>query len=109
SGKLRVLAWTGAKRSPVLPNTPTMIEAGYPDVDLNIWQGIVAPVGIAPALVNKLNAEFIKAANAPEVLAKVAPQAVDILTSTPAEMAKLIASDVDRLGKVVRAAGIKAQ
>jgi len=60
-------------------------------------------------IVNKLNAEFIKAAQDPEIVKKVAAQAVDITTSTPAEFAKLIASDVARLGKVIRDAGIKAQ
>ncbi len=108
-GKLRILGWTSAKRSPALPNVPTMAEAGYPGVDLEIWQGIVAPLGTPPALVNRLNAEFVKAANAPEVVAKVAPQAVNITTSSPADMSKLMASDLARLAKLVRDAGIKKQ
>jgi tripartite-type tricarboxylate transporter receptor subunit TctC len=109
AGKLRVLGWTSTKRTPALPDVPTMAEAGYPGTELEVWQGIVAPLGTPPAIVKKLNAEFIKAANSPEVLSKVAPQAVNIYTTTPEDMGKLLASDFQNLGKVVRDAGIKAQ
>ena len=87
-----------------------MAEAGYPGTELEIWQGIVAPAGTPPEIVRKLNEEFVKAANAPEVVQKIAAQAVDITTSTTEEFAKLLASDIDRLVcKVIRDAGIKAQ
>jgi len=109
AGKLRVLGWTAAKRSPALPDVPTMAEAGFQGVDLEVWQGIVAPLGTPPALVRKLNEELIKAANAPEVVSKVAVQAVTITTSTPEEFAKLIAADLERIAKVARDAGIKPQ
>jgi tripartite-type tricarboxylate transporter receptor subunit TctC len=108
-GKLKVLGWTSTKRTPALPDLPTMAEAGYPGTELEVWQGIVAPLGTPPAIVKKLNEEFIKAAHAPEIVRKVAEQAVEMYTTTPEEMGKLIASDVDRLGKVVRDAGIKPQ
>jgi len=108
-GKLRVLGWTSTKRSPAIPNTPTMAEAGYPGTELEIWQGIVAPLGTPPALVRKLNEEFVKAAKSPELVSKVAAQAVEMYTTTPEDFAKLIASDVSRLGKVIRDAGIKSQ
>jgi tripartite-type tricarboxylate transporter receptor subunit TctC len=109
AGKLKVLGWTATKRSRALPDIPTMAEAGYPGTELEIWQGIVAPLGMPPALVRRLNEEFVKAALAPEVADKAAAQGVDMTTSTPEEFGRLIASDVDRLGKVVRDAGIKAQ
>jgi tripartite-type tricarboxylate transporter receptor subunit TctC len=108
-GKLRVLGWTAPKRSPALPDVPTMAEAGFPGTELEIWQGIVAPLGMPAPLVKKLNEEFIKAAKSPEVVSKVAAQAVEMYTSSPGDFGKLIASDVDRLGKVIRDAGIKSQ
>jgi tripartite-type tricarboxylate transporter receptor subunit TctC len=108
-GKLRVLGWTSTKRTPALPDVPTMAEAGYPGTELEIWQGIVAPVGVPPELVARLNAEFTKAAKSPEIVAKVAAQAVEMYTTSPDDMGKLIASDIARLGKVIRDAGIKAQ
>jgi tripartite-type tricarboxylate transporter receptor subunit TctC len=108
-GKLRILGWTAAKRSPALPDVPTMAEAGFPGTELEIWQGIVAPAATPPAIVRKLNEEFVKAAKAPEIVSKVAAQAVEMHTTTPPEMAKLLASDIERLGKVIREAGIKMQ
>jgi tripartite-type tricarboxylate transporter receptor subunit TctC len=108
-GKLRLLGWTSTKRSSALPDVPTMTEAGYPGTELEIWQGIVAPAGTPPAIVRKLNEEFVKAAQSPDIVRQVAAQAVDMLTSSPEEFAKLLAADVDRLGNVIRDAGIKAQ
>ena len=109
AGKLRILGWTATKRSPALPDVPTMAEAGYPGTELEIWQGIVAPIGTPPALVRKLNEEFVKAAKSPDVVSKVAAQAVEMYTTSPEDFAKLLAGDIDRLGKVIRDAGIKAQ
>ena len=109
AGKLRVLGWTATKRSTALPDVPTMAEAGFPGTELEIWQGIVAPIGTPDALVRKLNEEFVKAAKSPDVVSKVAAQAVEITTSTPEEFSKLLAGDIDRLGKVIRDAGIKMQ
>jgi tripartite-type tricarboxylate transporter receptor subunit TctC len=109
AGKLRILGWTATKRTPALPDVPTMAEAGYPGTELEIWQGIVAPAGTPPAIVRKLQAEFVKAAKSPDIVSKVAAQAVEMYTTTPEEMAKLLASDIERLGKVIRDAGIKAR
>jgi tripartite-type tricarboxylate transporter receptor subunit TctC len=69
----------------------------------------VAPAGTPPAIVRKLNTELIRAAKSSDVVEKVAAQAVEITTSTPEDFAKLLASDIDRLGKLIRDAGIKAQ
>lgn len=109
AGKLRVLGWTAPKRSPTLPDVPTMAEAGYPNVELVVWHGIVAPLGTPPALVKKLNEEFTKAALSPDVVQKAAAQGVEMSTSSPEAFSKLLADDFERLGKVVRDAGIKMQ
>ena len=109
AGKLRLLGWTSTRRSPAIPDVPTMAEAGYPGTELEIWQGIVAPAGTPPAIVRKLNEEFVNAAQSPDIVRQVAAQAVDMLTSSPEEFAKLLAADIERLGKVIRDAGIKAQ
>ena len=109
AGKLRLLGWTSTRRSPALPDVPTMAEAGYPGTELEIWQGIVAPAGTPRAIVLKLNEEFVKAAQSPDIVRQVAAQAVDMLTSSPEDFARLLATDVDRLGKVIQEAGIKVQ
>jgi tripartite-type tricarboxylate transporter receptor subunit TctC len=104
-----VLGWTATKRSPALPDVPTMTEAGFPGTELEIWQGIVAPLGTPAPILRKLHDEFVKAAKSPDVVSKVAAQAVEMYTTSPEDFTKLLASDIDRLGKVIRAAGIKAQ
>ena len=108
-GKVRVIAFTGQKRSPILPEVPTAAEQGFAGIEMDVWHGIVAPAGTPAPIVQHLNAEFVKAAQSPEVMKMVSAQAADILTSTPEEFARLIAKDIDRLGGAVRAAGIKAQ
>jgi tripartite-type tricarboxylate transporter receptor subunit TctC len=108
-GKVRVIAFTGQKRSLILPDVPTAAEQGFAGIEMDVWHGIVAPAGTPASIVQHLNAEFVKAAHSPDVLKMVATQAADILTSTPDEFARLIAKDIDRLGGAVRAAGIKAQ
>ena len=107
--KIRALAYTGAQRFGRLPDVPTMAEAGFPGTELEIWQGIVAPLGTPAPIVRKLHEEFVKAAKSPDVVSKVAAQAVEMYTTSPEEFAKVLAADVDHLGKVIRAAGIKAQ
>lgn len=109
AGKLRVLGWTAPKRSPTLPDVPTMAEAGYPNVELVVWHGIVAPLGTPPELVKKLNEEFTRAALSPDVVQKAAAQGVEMITSSPEAFGKLLADDFERLGKIVRDAGIKIQ
>jgi len=109
AGKLRVLGWTDSKRSPALPDVPTMAEAGFPSVELVVWHGIMAPLGTPPAMVKRLNEELVKAALAPDVVQKVAAQGVEMSPSAPDAFGKLVADDYDRLGKVIRDAGIKMQ
>jgi tripartite-type tricarboxylate transporter receptor subunit TctC len=106
-GKARVIAVTTPKRSPIMPDAPTMAEQGFPDVVLDIWHGLVAPPNTPPAVVRRLNEEFAKAAQSPEIVKLMADQMSEIVTMSPEEFRKLIASDIDRLGNVVRAAGIK--
>jgi tripartite-type tricarboxylate transporter receptor subunit TctC len=109
AGKVRVIAFTGKTRSPILPDVPTTAEQGFGGIEMDVWHGIVAPAGTPAPIVQRLNQEFVKAAHAPDVVKMVEAQAANILTSTPDEFSKLIAADIDRLGKAVHAAGIKAQ
>ena len=107
AGKLRIIAIGGTKRTDAAPNVPTMAEAGFPGLELDMWHGMVGPAGMPPAMVKRLNEEFIKATRGPDIHRIVAPQATDILLSTPEEFTKMIASDSERLAKVIRDAGIR--
>jgi tripartite-type tricarboxylate transporter receptor subunit TctC len=109
AGKLRMIAIGGKSRTAAAPGVPTMAEAGFPGLDLEMWHGMVAPAGTPAGIVKRLNEEFIKAARGDDITRITAPQATDVVLTSPEEFAKLIAADTERLAKVIREAGIKAQ
>lgn len=106
-GRVRPLAITSAKRSPLLPNVPTVAEAGYPGIELDGWYGVLAPAGTPQPIVRKLHEEFVKAMQSPQVANYVAEQGTTSVASTPEEFAAVIAKDSVRLGDLMRAAGAK--
>lgn len=108
-GRLRMLAMASAKRSEALPDLPTMSELGLPGVELDYWFGFFGPAGMPQPIVEKLNAALIRAIHSPEVSDALTSQAADIVTSSPAEFARLIESDAKRMGEVVQATGMKAE
>ena len=83
AGKLRIIAIGGPKRIEEQPDTPTMAEAGYPGLDLVMWHGMVGPAGLPAPIVTRLNAEFIKAAQSPDIERIVAQQATDVMVISP--------------------------
>jgi tripartite-type tricarboxylate transporter receptor subunit TctC len=109
SGALRMLAIAGTARHPRIPDVPTMPEAGFPDVQMQQWFGLFAPAGTPAPIVHKLNAEFVKALQSDEVKEKLLPQVANVIPSTPEELGALVASDMVRLGKIVKESGAVAQ
>jgi tripartite-type tricarboxylate transporter receptor subunit TctC len=109
AGKLRIVAIGGKKRIDAEPNVPTMAEAGFSGLDLEMWHGMVAPAGTPAPIVKRLHDEFAKAARDPDITRIVKPQATDVLITSPEDFSKMIASDTARLSKVIREAGIKLQ
>jgi tripartite-type tricarboxylate transporter receptor subunit TctC len=109
AGKIRALATASAKRLAILPDVPSMAEAGYPGIEADFWFALFVPAGSPPAVVQRLNQEFGKAMHSPEVKARFSEQGLDIVTSTPEELSALIRADTERLGKVVREAGVKVE
>jgi tripartite-type tricarboxylate transporter receptor subunit TctC len=109
AGKLRIIAIGGKKRIDAHPEIPTMAEAGFPGIDMDMWHGMIAPAGTPAPIVKRLNEEFIKAARAPDIERIIAPQATDLMLSSPGDFANMIASDSERLAKVMQDAGIKPQ
>jgi tripartite-type tricarboxylate transporter receptor subunit TctC len=106
-GRVRLLAAASSKRSPLLPETPTIAESGYPGYALDIWLGVTMPAKVPAPIVAKVSAGIAQVLNVPEVKAKLAPQGVDIETSSPQALARLIRADYERWGKIIKAAGIK--
>ena len=108
-GRLRALAITSKTRSPLLPDLPTMAEQGFPSVEVQNWQGLVAPKGISADLVKVLNAALNKALQEPEVKEKILSQGNEMGGGTPEQFAALIKSEAPRWGKVVRDAKIEPE
>ena len=109
AGQVRALGTSGTKRSSVLPDVPTIAEAGVPGYESTIWLGIMAPAGTPKAIVDKLNAEINKAINRPDVKAAWDKQGAVPMAMSPAEFDAFLRKDIDKWAKVVKSAGIKAQ
>src|SRR5258706_3845128 len=108
AGKLHMLASGGAQRSPVTPQVPSLAEAGVRDIDVDIWYALLGPAGLPRALVALLKAELAAILGDTETRAALPKQGISPKTGTPAELAKLIETDLERWGRVVREARISA-
>lgn len=109
SGKLRALGVASPKRSPVLPNVPTIDEAaGLTGFQAVSWYAIVGPAGMPPAVVAKIQADAARVIQLPEVRERLQGLGAEPVGSTPAELAAAIKADYDRYGAVIRQLGIKA-
>jgi len=109
SGKLRALAVTGKKRSPLIPDVPTLRESGLPEYEAGSWYGIEAPAGTPRPIIDQLNALIVKALRQPDVAKRLAAEGAEVIGSTPGEFGAHIKSELERVGRVVRAAGIKIE
>jgi tripartite-type tricarboxylate transporter receptor subunit TctC len=109
AGSVRVLAVTSKERLKELPDVPTMTELGYPSVFLDIWFGLVAPLGTPPEIVKVINADAGKVMRSPDVVKRLADMGLYVTTNTPEEFRAMIRSDIARLGQVVREANIKQE
>ncbi|MBK6337209.1 MAG: tripartite tricarboxylate transporter substrate binding protein [Betaproteobacteria bacterium] len=101
AGKLKVLAVTGDKRSPLLPQVPTLGEAGVPDVNVFSWQGIAAPKGLPADVKQKLHAAIVAALNDPENRKRMEDIGFEIVANTPEQMAQFQAQELARWKQVI--------
>ena len=107
SGRARVLAVTGKERLAVAPDIPTMAEAGLPGFESLNWNGIVGPADMPRDIVNRLNREFVRALNSPEVKEKISAQGNYVVGDTPEQFANFIRAESDKWARVVKKASIK--
>ena len=105
SGKLRALAVTTAKRSPELPNVPTIAEAGVPGYEATSWFGLFAPAGTPAAVVTRLNTAIVKILASADVKKKITEQGGEVYSEKPEQFAAFIQKEAVKWGKVVRDSG----
>ena len=107
AGKVKVYGTTGKARSPVLPNVPTMAEAGVPGYEAVIWLGLMAPKGTPPAIVSRLNAEVTKIVGSPDVAKAWAAQGATPMTMTADEFTRYLNQDIEKWARIVKISGAK--
>jgi tripartite-type tricarboxylate transporter receptor subunit TctC len=108
SGAMRPLAVTSLKRDPTFPDVPTLAEQGFPGYHAEAWWGMFAPAGTPQAIIDRVNAEVAKVLKNPEARDKLSAQGMDLVGSSPAQLAKFLDGEVDRWAKVIRENNIKA-
>ena len=109
SGRLKALATTGARRSKVAPELPTMAESGFPGFDVSSWYALLVPAGTPIAIVNRLHGESVKAVAVPDVQQAMSRQGLEVETGTPQELAARIKTETAMWAEVIKAAGIRAE
>ena len=107
AGKVRALATSGKTRSTVMPDVPTLAEAGVPGYDAVIWLGLIAPKGTPPEIVTRLNAEITKIVSRPDVQAEWAKQGAVALAMTPAAFERYLADDIVKWERIVKLSGAR--
>ena len=109
SGKTRALAVSTLKRSPQLPDVPTVAESGYPDFEVTVWYGVCTQASVPKPILAKLSATLVKTLNLPEMKARLAESTIDATPTTPEEFADFIAAETVKWARVVKDAGIPKQ
>jgi tripartite-type tricarboxylate transporter receptor subunit TctC len=109
AGKLKLLAYTAPARSPLMPQVPTMAEAGVPGFDLASWFGLLAPAKTPQPIANRLSAEVSKAANDPRFSKRIVAQGLTVVGGSPEAMLQTMQSDTKKWGDLIKTTGIKIQ
>jgi tripartite-type tricarboxylate transporter receptor subunit TctC len=108
SGTVRALAVAAPKRMEDLPDVPTLKEAGA-DVDAVLWSGIFVPKGTPPAIVKKLEGEFMRSAKLPDMVTRLKPLGIEAIGNSSEEFAAILAADIARWGEVAKTANIRIE
>ncbi|MFN0300691.1 MAG: Bug family tripartite tricarboxylate transporter substrate binding protein [Burkholderiales bacterium] len=109
SGKVSVLASTGEKRSPLTPDTPTMIEAGFPELTLAAWNGLYVPAATPPDIIERIHIATRRTLENPEMRSKLAALGVELTFGSPRELAEFTRAEIERYRKLVAVTGLKAE
>ncbi|MGZ9067299.1 MAG: tripartite tricarboxylate transporter substrate-binding protein, partial [Burkholderiales bacterium] len=107
AGKVRALATTGTRRSQIMPDLPTVAEAGVPGYEATIWLGMMAPAGTPKAVIDRLNSEITKITSRPDVRKLWQEQGAVAMSMSPADFDRYLRQDIDKWAKVVKLAGAR--
>jgi tripartite-type tricarboxylate transporter receptor subunit TctC len=107
AGRIRAIAVSSLKRSPAFPEVPTMAESGLPGFDVTSWFCIVGPTGIPRPIVDRLNREIVAILSQPESRERLIAAGVNVEPTTPGQLTAFVKSEIEKMGKVVRASGAK--
>ncbi len=108
-GRLRMVAVTSLKRSPSMPEVPTVAESGYPDFEVVSWWGVLTPAAVPKDIVGKLHTEIVKVLALPEIKAKFADQGADVASNTPEQFAAYIKTEIAKWAKLIKELGVKSE
>jgi tripartite-type tricarboxylate transporter receptor subunit TctC len=106
-GRMKALAVTAKTRNPQLPDVPTAVEAGFPDLVVTSWQAAAAPAKTPPAVLAKLNQATVKALHSAEIRERMTQIGFDVVASSPEEFGRFMREEVERWTRVVQKGGIK--
>jgi tripartite-type tricarboxylate transporter receptor subunit TctC len=109
AGRLRGIATTGPKRSPAIPELPTMIESGFPGFEAGSWYGLFAPIGTPPEIVERLHHEVVNALKNPEMQKQLLAQGAEPIGNSPQEFTSFINAEVAKWAKAIKDSGAKAE
>jgi len=109
SGRLRGLAVTSAQRAPLVPDLPTVSEAGVPGYEAGAWQGLLVPTGTRREIISRLEAESSKVLKLPEVKERIDAAGLTPIGSTPEDFGAYLRSEIEKWGKVVRSVGMRVE
>jgi tripartite-type tricarboxylate transporter receptor subunit TctC len=107
AGRLRAIGSSAPRRSPALPDVPTIAESGLPGFDVTVWQGLLAPASTPREIVTRLHDETVAALRKADVRARMAELGVEVIAGSPQEFAAFIARDIDKWAQVIRASGAR--
>ena len=100
---------TDDRRTPVMPQIPSVLEAGLPGMKMNFWVGYAVPAGTPQSVVDRLNKEIVAAVNAPDAKKRFAELGLDAVGNSTADATKLVSEEIERWAAVIKSAGIKPQ
>jgi tripartite-type tricarboxylate transporter receptor subunit TctC len=109
SGKIRALATTGPKRSASFPDVPTIAESGYPGYEATNWYGLVAPAKTPKDIIERVNRDFVRTLNAPDIREQLLSHGEEPTPTTPGELGQFMERELATWGRVVKEAGIQAE